>query len=163
MAGRVKQPPVPMDVFCVVDSQPVPHDRVKRGSVTCSPQCAKKRRKQQMQLMEQTECKYCRRPATPKERARYKRWRAAENDMAAATEVTQENTLEVAREITQRVLHRVTGKTHPRRGELCEILTRGIGGPVSIQVRYESDGTTEVMSRSLLRIAPETEPNRAEK
>ena len=78
MPGRAKGPDVSLEMFCVVDKNPIPHSRVKLGSITCSTECAKKRRRQQMKLMEQTECKYCRRPSTPEERTRYKRWRAAE-------------------------------------------------------------------------------------
>jgi hypothetical protein len=78
-----------MDVFCVIDARLVPPERVRRGCITCCEGCAKRRRKQQMQAIEQAGCKYCRRPATPEERLRYKRWRAAEAAAAkGAAEVT---------------------------------------------------------------------------
>jgi len=64
--------------FCVIDQLPIPIERVKRHATTCSKECAKKLRKQRMMLMEQTECKYCRRPSTPEEREAFRRFRKLE-------------------------------------------------------------------------------------
>lgn len=73
--------------YCVFDAKPIPAERVKRNAVTCSKECAKAIERQRMLLMEQSECKYCRRPSTPEERESYKRWRQWEK--------AQENTFGV--------------------------------------------------------------------
>lgn len=67
-----------IESFCVVDKNPIPVDRLKRRAVTCSKTCSKIRTAQLMAVMEQMECKYCRRPSTPEERQAYKRFRRLE-------------------------------------------------------------------------------------
>jgi hypothetical protein len=46
-----------------------------RNAVTCSKDCSKLRTKYWMSRRDQAKCRYCLRPATPEERARYQAWR----------------------------------------------------------------------------------------
>lgn len=64
-------------MFCVVCQQPIPPER-KWDSITCSPACSKTRKDYGRVRAAEVACKYCHRPATLEERARYKRWRAWE-------------------------------------------------------------------------------------
>ena len=57
--------------FCVVDAQPIPRERLTRGSVTCSKECAKIRREAQRAQQDEKECRYCRKPSTPHDRETY--------------------------------------------------------------------------------------------
>lgn len=68
-----------IESFCVVDKNLIPADRLKRGAVTCSKECSKIRSQQQMALVDQVECRYCRRPSTPEERQAYRRFRKLES------------------------------------------------------------------------------------
>lgn len=86
--------------FCVFDGKLIPADRVKRNAVTCSKECAKAIERQRMLLMEQGECKYCRRPSTPEERESYKEWRRWVKEQTTA-EVTPESTESYTEEITK--------------------------------------------------------------
>lgn len=72
--------------FCVYDGKRIPADRVKRNAVTCSKECGKAMERQRMLLMEQEECKYCRRPSTPAERESFKKWRRWVKEQAATEE-----------------------------------------------------------------------------
>ena len=62
---------------CVVCTKPIP-DKARRDVVTCSKECVKIRRKVMIAMLDAVRCKYCQRPSTPEERARYRRWRLAE-------------------------------------------------------------------------------------
>lgn len=64
--------------FCVVCTEPIDKQRVSRGAVTCTKECAKVRRDQQRALTDMKECRYCRRPSTPEEREAFKRFRQLE-------------------------------------------------------------------------------------
>jgi len=57
----------------------VPEDRVKKGAVTCTPEHAKLRENALRAKRDATECRYCRRPSTPEERAAYSRFRKLES------------------------------------------------------------------------------------
>jgi hypothetical protein len=67
-------------VFCVVDGNEVPHDRVKKRAITCSKECATKRRNYLRNRVDQVKCRYCQQPATPEETARFRRWRKWERE-----------------------------------------------------------------------------------
>ncbi len=59
---------------CIMCPNFIPADRPKRA-VTCSKECSQARKDYGRALQDRTECRYCERPSTPLERARYKRWR----------------------------------------------------------------------------------------
>jgi len=61
-------------MYCVVCTDEIPAGR-KKDSVTCSPECSKARKDHFRSLIDNKECRYCNRPATPEERARYAAWR----------------------------------------------------------------------------------------
>jgi hypothetical protein len=63
---------------CIICTKDIPQDRNIKGSVTCSAECAEKRRKAQRTLQDDRECRYCSRPASREEREAYKRFRALE-------------------------------------------------------------------------------------
>ena len=79
---------------CVVCANLIPSER-KADAVTCSKECTKTRRRFLQSKIDQTECRYCRRPSTPEERARYaawKRWeKAGQSDEASAAALLREN------------------------------------------------------------------------
>lgn len=62
---------------CIMCPNFIPADRPKRA-VTCSKECSQARKDYGRALQDRTECRYCERPSTPAERARYKRWRKFE-------------------------------------------------------------------------------------
>ena len=49
---------------CIICTKDIPQDRNIKGSVTCSAECAEKRRKAQRTLQDDRECRYCSRPAS---------------------------------------------------------------------------------------------------
>jgi hypothetical protein len=67
-----------IESYCVVDRQPIPSERIAKGSVTCSKECAAVRRKAQRTLQDERECRYCSRPSTPEERDAFRRFRRLE-------------------------------------------------------------------------------------
>jgi hypothetical protein len=62
----------------VVDGQPIPQDRLSKGSVTCSKECYEKRRKAQRAQQDEKECRYCRKPSSFEDREAFKRFRRLE-------------------------------------------------------------------------------------
>lgn len=60
--------------FCVMCRREIPADR-KWDAVTCSPECTKDRKNYGRSRKDQVECRYCFRPSTPEDRARYQAWR----------------------------------------------------------------------------------------
>lgn len=60
--------------FCIMCQNPIPETR-KSDAVTCSPLCSKRRKDWQRSRQDATECRYCQRPSTHEERARYMAWR----------------------------------------------------------------------------------------
>ena len=60
--------------FCVMCKNVIPPDR-KWDAVTCGPACTKTRKDFGRSRKDQLECRYCLRPSTPEERARYQAWR----------------------------------------------------------------------------------------
>lgn len=66
-----------IQMHCVVCMNLIPSDR-KWDSVTCSTACTKARKDFGRSRKDQMECRYCLRPSTPEERARYLAWRRAE-------------------------------------------------------------------------------------
>lgn len=67
-----------IDSFCVVCREPIPADRVTKGSITCKKACADARRRAQRTLQDEKECRYCKRPSSPDEREAFKRFRRLE-------------------------------------------------------------------------------------
>lgn len=59
---------------CVVCAKPIPPER-KWDAVTCSKECTKVRKDFGRSHQDHVECRYCQRPSTPEERARYHAWR----------------------------------------------------------------------------------------
>jgi predicted nucleic acid-binding Zn ribbon protein len=74
-------------MHCVVCMSPIPPDR-KWDAVTCSKTCTKARKNFGRSRRDQKECRYCLRPSSPEDRARYQAWRRAEKK--AAKEATSE-------------------------------------------------------------------------
>jgi hypothetical protein len=64
--------------YCIMCKAEIPQERNIKGSVTCSAECAERRRKAQRTLQDDRECRYCSRPASRDERAAYKRFRDIE-------------------------------------------------------------------------------------
>jgi hypothetical protein len=62
-------------VFCVVDGKPVPEDRKRRRSITCSVECAHTRNNYLRARKELRACKYCAVPSTVEQREDFKAWR----------------------------------------------------------------------------------------
>lgn len=137
--------------FCVFDGKPIPAERVKRNAVTCSKGCADAIVRQRMLLMEQSECKYCRRPSTPEERESFKAWRKWVKDQATpevAAESTDESTEPVADEVMERAEYPYTykGDVHSRRGQRCKALTRRVSNSKMMQIQFE-DGETLIVDK----------------
>jgi hypothetical protein len=66
-------------VHCVVCGRLVPEDRMKKRAITCSSECGKERRNMlRRYFVDSKFCRYCMKPATPEEQARFRRWRAWE-------------------------------------------------------------------------------------
>lgn len=63
-----------IEVHCVVCTKLVPDERLKFQSVTCSKECADTRENDLRLRRDQKECRYCRKPSTPKQRAAYARF-----------------------------------------------------------------------------------------
>ena len=59
---------------CVVCANPIPTDR-RWDSITCSKECGSARTKFWKSQINLRQCKYCQRPTTPEERARFQAWR----------------------------------------------------------------------------------------
>jgi hypothetical protein len=68
-------------MFCVNCKNPIPTDR-KSDAITCSKACTKARRDFMRSKLDQKQCRYCLRPSTAEERARYMAWRRAEKKTA---------------------------------------------------------------------------------
>jgi hypothetical protein len=64
--------------FCVVDAKPISTERLSKGSITCSKECAKIRRDAQRAQQDTRECRYCRKPSTPEDREAFARFRRLE-------------------------------------------------------------------------------------
>ena len=73
-------------MHCVNCTEPIPSTR-KWDAITCSPACTKARKDYGRSRQDQRECRYCLRPSTPEERARYKAWRKWEKQQAAIAAV----------------------------------------------------------------------------
>jgi hypothetical protein len=146
--------------YCVFDGKPIPAERVKRNAVTCSKECAKAIERQRMLLMEQTECKYCRRPSTPEERESYKQWRKWLKDQATAeatTEAVAEVTETIAEEVTEKITEKATELTEypyvytrwnsAKKGQRCRTLLTGYeNNATHVQIQFE-DGETLIADK----------------
>ena len=80
--------------FCVMCQNPIPPER-KWDAITCSKECTKRRKDFGRSRLDAMECRYCRRPSTPEERARYAAWRrwekAGQGDETTAAALLREN------------------------------------------------------------------------
>lgn len=157
--------------FCVFDGKPIPAERVKRNAVTCSQGCADAIIRQRMLLMEQSECKYCRRPSTPEERESFKHWRKWVKDQATpeiAKESTDESTTckhnctancpdgchgptgisdpSWSPDIPLEYPYTYKGDVHLRRGQRCKALTRRVSNSKMMQIQFE-DGETLIVDK----------------
>lgn len=146
--------------YCIFDAKPIPMERLKRNAVTCSNECAKAIERQRMLLMEQTECKYCRRPSTPEERESYKEWRKWLKDQAAAevtTEAIAEVTETIAEEVTEKITEKAAALTEypnvytrwnsSRKGQRCKMLLTGNeNNATHVQIQFE-DGETLIADK----------------
>lgn len=146
--------------FCVFDGKPIPIERVKRNAVTCSKECAKGMERQRMLLVEQIECKYCRRPSTPDERESYKQWRKWIKDgspLPGVAEATKEITKPIAEEVTEKITGEADGtKEYPyvytrwnssRKGQRCRrLLTGNENSATHVQIQFE-DGETLIADK----------------
>ena len=65
--------------YCVVCTNEIPEDRVRKQSVTCKKECSDARRRAQRTLQDDRECRYCRRPSSPEEREAFNRFRKLES------------------------------------------------------------------------------------
>jgi hypothetical protein len=63
---------------CVICSVEVAKERVMRGAITCTKEHAKERREQLRAVQDRKECRYCRHPSSPEERAAFSRFRTME-------------------------------------------------------------------------------------
>jgi len=69
-----------VNMHCVVCMQPIPQTR-KWDSICCSPECTKDRKNYGRSRKDQTACRYCLKPSTPEERARFALWKKWEAEM----------------------------------------------------------------------------------
>jgi predicted nucleic acid-binding Zn ribbon protein len=81
---------------CVVCTNPIPADR-KWDAITCSKECSVKRKEFGRSRKDQIECRYCLRPSTPEERARYNAWRRWEKQGLTEEQTTAKLLREVER------------------------------------------------------------------
>ena len=76
-------------MHCCVCQEPIPRER-KKDAVTCSPQCSKLRKDYFRSLIDKHFCRYCMKPSSAEDRARYQMWRKwekaglSESESAAA-------------------------------------------------------------------------------
>jgi len=59
---------------CVMCPNEIPADRRKHKAVTCSPICAEMWEKKRRERQDSRECRFCRKPSTPEQRAAYQRF-----------------------------------------------------------------------------------------
>lgn len=80
-------------MHCVVCQNTIPVDR-KKDAVTCSAECTKARKDFFRSKQDQVSCRYCQRPSSPEERARYQAWRrwekAGQKDEQSAAQLLRE-------------------------------------------------------------------------
>lgn len=131
--------------YCVVDKELIPIERVKFNAVTCSDKCEKARKRQRMLLMEQAECKYCRRPSTPAERESFKAWRQWVKDQA-----TVENTKEITAKSTKSAWQKgdIAKYTGIKEGFLVQVIDGVLDGMLNV-CRLNDGQTTWVSPHNL--------------
>lgn len=66
-----------IQTFCCMCSKPIGEDRPKTA-ITCSPECTERRKQWRRSREDSVRCRYCLRPSTHAERARYQRWKRQE-------------------------------------------------------------------------------------
>ena len=80
---------------CIICGSIIPEDRMKKRAITCSPEHSKERTNMLRRQLDAKRCRYCMRPATPEEQARFRRWRAWEKknpELAASYTAHEEET-----------------------------------------------------------------------
>ena len=95
-------------MHCVVCQKPIPQER-KWDAITCSPQCTKSRKDFGRSRKDQTECRYCQRPSSPEERARFMAWRKWERQGMSEEQSSAQLLREVER--LKRKLELTSGET----------------------------------------------------
>jgi hypothetical protein len=88
----MKLPPKPIrpqffeiTTHCVHCAKLVPPERLKFKAITCSEECARLRKLSMRARQDSRECRFCRKPTTPAEKASYQRfrkWEAAHPELA---------------------------------------------------------------------------------
>ena len=68
-----------VETHCIVCTTLVPPDRRKYKAITCSDECAIKRKNSIRARQDLRECRYCRKPSTPEDRAAFSRFRKLED------------------------------------------------------------------------------------
>lgn len=69
-----------LETFCTVCTKPVPPERLRFKAITCTEECARLRKLSMRSKQDARECRHCRKPSTPEERAAYQRFRRWEKN-----------------------------------------------------------------------------------
>jgi hypothetical protein len=104
-------------LHCMVCQNIIPTNRVAKA-VTCSPECAKARRDFIRSRLDHHKCRYCQRPSTPEERARYQQWSRWEQKA-----VTEEQSAAALQRQVQSLKRKLTERESEIRGRLLEYAT----------------------------------------
>jgi hypothetical protein len=64
-----------MATFCMVDQKPIPEERERRRSTTCSDECRTRLNEIRREKKDAKVCRHCSKPSTPEERVLFNRWR----------------------------------------------------------------------------------------
>lgn len=64
-----------LKTHCVVCTSPVPPERLKYKAITCCDAHARERKLSMRAKQDSRECRFCRKPTTPAEKAAYQRYR----------------------------------------------------------------------------------------
>jgi hypothetical protein len=78
-----------VEVRCVVCGDPVPVERKRRRSITCTDAHAKTRNNYLRARAEARKCRYCGQPSSPAEREAFKLWRKNYKKQNAAEVVNE--------------------------------------------------------------------------
>lgn len=73
------------EFHCIICTQLIPPEKLQFKSITCSDECARKRKLSLRAKQDARECRFCRKPSTLAERAafqRYRKWEAANPQLA---------------------------------------------------------------------------------
>lgn len=68
-----------VSMHCIVCTKEIDDERALRNNITCSDECLAVRRSVQRAKRDALECRYCKKPSTPEQRAAFMRFRRIEN------------------------------------------------------------------------------------